>query len=80
MKMAAAFVFNKHLRLTLGLVYLALIPLYAFLYTQQDEGFYHTTVRFETSVQSDAAALAQRLTQAIVTQYQDFHRGCPDRC
>lgn len=75
MQGAVRFVFRRHLSAFLGLFYLILIPAYAVLYAQQDQGFYHSTAKHQAGLAADALALEERLTRALVEQHGVSNNG-----
>lgn len=53
-----------------GLLYLSAIPVFAIIYTLMPQDFYHSTVKYEPTLNSDADKVLMSLRDAVVSDYQ----------
>jgi Ion channel len=54
-----------------GVLYLLAIPVFAAIYTLIPQDFYHSTVQYEPTLNSDADKVLMSLRDAVVSDYQD---------
>src|SRR5947209_5426226 len=72
---------KKRSGLIYGLLYIVVIPLFALIYYLLPNHFYHSTVRYEPSIESDRIYLVHGLQEALrnsVGPYQEQTRWSLD--
>lgn len=65
--------FTKFSSRVYGLSYLALIPIYAFIYLTMPGHFYHSTVPYEYSIRREKDEISQELQRQIIATFISVH-------
>ena len=59
--------------LSFAFLYLASIPVFAWIYTLLPNGFYHTTVQYENVLNADAQNILKQLRDEIIREFNEHH-------